>query len=359
MILARTDILAGKGNSSLRKSVHGGVHKALQIGGGRVARHHHGAEGVDGGLDDHVGKAEHRALQPGRQANKQDLLQRPGVEGKPPQVQPQCALFPDEHSGHQQCGHGLTDDGSQRHARHTHGKADDKDQIQHHVDDTGSGQTVQRALGVAHGPQQRTAKVVQHGHGHSDKINFKVQRRKVDHILRAAHQLQQAARSAKAHHRQQHAADQAQRYGGVHRVLHALFVPGAKAPGCHHVGTQRKPDEQVDKQVDQRAVGANGGQRRAARKAPYHHNIGGIEQQLQNAGCRQRHGKQDDLLQHGSAGQVCGTAGRSHELSTSYNKPCVNIAISYYSAILGKKQEVKRPVLSKSGKYRSPGTACN
>ena len=37
LILARTDILAGKGNSSLRKSVHGGVHKALQIGGGRVA----------------------------------------------------------------------------------------------------------------------------------------------------------------------------------------------------------------------------------------------------------------------------------------------------------------------------------
>jgi len=145
----------------------------------------------------------------------------------------------------------------------------------------------------------------------------------------------------------------------VHRILHALFVPGAKAPGCHHIGTQRKPDEQVDQQVDQRAVGANGGQRRAARKAPHHHNVGGVEQQLQNAGCRQRHGKQDDLLQHGPAGQVCGTAGRGHELSTSYNKPCVNIAIAYYSAILGKKQEVKRPVLSKSGKYHPPGTACN
>ena len=36
----------------------------------------------------------------------------------------------------------LADDGGQCHARHTHGKADDKNQIQHHVDDTGSGQTV-------------------------------------------------------------------------------------------------------------------------------------------------------------------------------------------------------------------------
>ena len=321
MVLACADVLAGKGDSGLRKGVHGSVHKALQIRGGRVARHHHGAEGVDGGLDDHVGKTKHRALQPGRQTDEQDLLQRPGVEGQPPQVQPQRTLLPDEHPGHQQRGHGLADDGGQCHACHAHGKADDKDQIQHHVDDAGSGQTVQRALGVAYGPQQRTAEVVQHGHGHSDKIDLQVQSGKTDHILRAAHQLQQAARGAKAHHRQQHAADQAQRHGGMYRILHAFFVPGTKAPGCHHVGTQRKPDEQVDQQIDQRTVGANSGQRRAARKAPHHHNVGGVEQQLQNAGCRQRHRKQNDLLQHGPAGQVCGTAGRSHELSTSYNKP--------------------------------------
>ena len=251
VVFARADILAGKGDGGLRKGVHSGVHKALQIGGGRVARHHHGAEGVDGRLDDHVGKTEHRALQPGRQADEQNLLQRSGVEGQPPQVQPQRALLPDKHSGHQQCGHGLADDGGQCHARHAHGKADDEDQIQHHVDDTGSGQTIQRALGVAHGPQQRTAEVVQHGHGHADKIDLQVQGRKADHVLRAAHQLQQAARGAKAHHRQQNAADQTQRHGSVHRILHAFFILCAKAPGSHHVGAQRKPDKQVDQQVDQ------------------------------------------------------------------------------------------------------------
>ena len=142
VVLTRADILAGKGDSGLCKGVHGGVHKAFQIGGGRVARHHHGAEGVDGRLDDHIGKAEHRALQPGRQADEQNLLQCSGVEGQPPQVQPQRALLPDKHPGHQQRRHGLADDGGQCHARHAHGKADDKDQIQHHVDDTGSGQTV-------------------------------------------------------------------------------------------------------------------------------------------------------------------------------------------------------------------------
>ena len=82
VVLARADILAGKGNSGLCKGVHGGVHKALQIGGSRVARHHHGAEGVDGRLDDHIGKAEHRALQPGRQADEQNVFG--GDSGCPP-----------------------------------------------------------------------------------------------------------------------------------------------------------------------------------------------------------------------------------------------------------------------------------
>ena len=41
------------------------------------------------------------------------------------------------------------------------------------------------------------------------------------------------------------------------------------------------------------------------------------------------------------------------------NKPFVNIAIAYYSAILGKKQEVKPPFCPKSGKYRPPAAACN
>jgi hypothetical protein len=41
------------------------------------------------------------------------------------------------------------------------------------------------------------------------------------------------------------------------------------------------------------------------------------------------------------------------------SKPYVNIAIAYYSAILGKKQEAKRPILPKSGKYRPLATACN
>ena len=308
LVLARAHVLAGKGDGSLRKGVHGGIDEALQIGGGRTACHHRGAEGVDGRLDDHVGQAEHGALQTGRQADEQNLLQGTHVEAQMMQIQMQRALLLHQHPRHHAGGNGLTDDGSQRHACHAHGKANDEHKVQHHVDETGCCQTVQRALGVAHGAQQRTAEVVQHGHGHPDEINFKVQRRKVDHILRAAHQLQQPPGCKEPHHSQQHAADKAQRHRGLHRVLYTALVLCTKAAGRHHVCAQRKPYEQVHQQVDEGAVGADGGQCGAARKAAHDHYVRSVEQQLQNAGSCQRDGKQDDLLQHRAAGKVSGAA---------------------------------------------------
>ena len=318
LVLACAHVLAGKGDGSLRKGVHGGIDEALQIGGGRTACHHRGAEGVDGRLDDHVGQAEHGALQTGRQADKQNLLQGTHVEAQMMQIQMQRALLLHQHPRHHAGGNGLTDDGSQRHACHAHGKANDEHKVQHHVDETGCCQTVQRALGVAHGAQQRTAEVVQHGHGHPDEINFKVQRREVDHILRAAHQLQQPPGCKEPHHSQQHAADKAQRHRGLHRVLYAAVIFCAKAAGRHHVCAQRKPYEQVHQQVDEGAVGADGGQCGAARKAAHDHYVRSVEQQLQNAGSCQRDGEQDDLLEHRAAGKVSGAACLSHEKSTSF-----------------------------------------
>ena len=236
------------------------------------------------------------------------------MEAQLAQIQVQRALLLHQHAGDHAGRHGLADDGGQCHARHTHGKADDEHEVQHHIDDTGCSQAVQRAFGVAHSPQQRRAEVVQHGHGHADKINFEVQRRKVDDIFRAAHELQQAPRGEKAHHGQQYTADKAQRHRGLHGVLYAAFILCAKAAGCHDVCTQRKAHEQVHQQVDERTVGAHCRQCRAARKAAHHHHVCRVEQQLQNAGRRQRDGKQNDLLKHRAAGQVGGAGRLCHEM---------------------------------------------
>ena len=225
----------------------------------------------------------------------------------------QRAGLPHQHGGDHAGGDGLAEDGGQRHTGYAHPEPDDEHQIQHHVDDAGGRQAVQRTLGVAHSAQQRTAEVVQHTHGHPDEVDLQVQSRQIDDVLRAAHEFQQSPGGKEADKGQQNAADQTQRHGGVHRVLHAALVLCAEAPRCHHIGTQRQADEQVDQQVDERTVGADRRQSRAAGKAADNDHIGGVEQQLQNAGCRQGKGKQNDLLQHGAGGQVGSPAGLCHE----------------------------------------------
>ena len=357
VILACTHVLAGKGHGGLRKGVHGRVDEAFQIGRCRASSHDRGAEGIDGGLDHHIGQAEHGALQARRQADEQDLLQGTGVKAQLVQVQMQRALFPHQHGGDQAGRHCLTDDGGQRNARHAHGKADDEHKVQHHIDDTGRRQTVQRTLGVAHGPQQSAAEVVQHVHGHADEVDLEVQRRKVDDILRAAHELQQAAGGKKAHHGQQYAAGKAQRHGGVHGVLYAVLVLCAKAAGSYDVRAQREPNEQVHQQIDQGTVGADCGQRGAAGKAAHHHNVCRVEQQLQNAGCSQRNGKQNDLLQHRAAGQVSGTVcpGLRHGVTRLLEMFLISESVDFRSYPESRAQV---PIIRQtSAKCKSPGTA--
>ena len=219
-----------------------------------------------------------------------------------------------DHAG----GNGLADDGGQRDARHAHGEEDDEDEIQHHIDGARHGQTEQRPFGVAHGTQQRRAEVVQHGHGHPDEVDLEVEGGQVDDVLRAAHQLQQAPGREEAHHGQKEAADEAQRHRRLDGGVDALLVLCAETAGRDDVRAQRQAHEQVDQQVDECAVGAYGRQRRAARKTAHDHHVSRIEQQLQDTGCRQRQGKQDDLFQHRAAGQITGFGHLCHESSASF-----------------------------------------
>ena len=321
VIPAGTHVLAGEGDCSLSKGVHASVDEALDVGSGRVARHDRGAEGIDRRLDDDIGEAEHGALQTGGQTDLQDLHQRPLVEAQMPQVEVKGAFFFHEQDGDHKGGDRLADDGGQRHARHAHLEQDDEDEVQHHIDDAGHSQTVQRAAGVAYGAQQRGVEVVQHGHRHPDEVDLQIQRRKVNDVFRAGHQFQQAACREKADKGQQHTADEPQRDRSLDGVLHPALVFGTKAAGCDDVRAQRKPYEQVDQQVDERTVRADSGQRGAAREPSDDHHVCSIEQELQNAGCCQRQGKQDDLFQQRAAGQIARPGQLCHESLP----PCIRL----------------------------------
>ena len=318
VVPAGTHVLAGKGHGRLRKGIHAGVDEALEVGCGRVSGHDRGTKGIDGRLDHHVGQAEHGALQTGGQADPDDLQHGFLVDAQMPQVKVHGTLFLDQQHRDHNGGYRLAEDGGQRHARHTHLEHDDEQQVQHHIDDTCHRQTDQRAAGVAHGTQQGGVEVVQHGHRHSDEVDLQVKGGKVNDILGAGHQFQQAVGCKKAHKSHQNATHKAQGNSSLHRFVHALVILCTITAGRHNVCTQRKADKQVDQQVDERTVGTNCCQRGAADEPAHHDHIGSIEQQLQKAGCRQRQGKQDDLFQHRAAGQITGLGHLCHESSASF-----------------------------------------
>lgn len=184
-----------------------------------------------------------------------------------PQVKVHGTLFPDQQHRDHNGGYRLAEDGGQRNTRHTHLEYDDEQQVQHHIDDTCHRQTDQRAAGVAHGTQQGGVEVVQHGHRHSDEVDLQVKCSKVNDILGAGHQFQQAVGCKKAHKSHQNAAHKAQGNSGLHRFVHALVILCTITAGRHNVCTQRKADKQVDQQVDECTVGTNCCQRGAAGKS--------------------------------------------------------------------------------------------
>ena len=210
-------ILAGKGHVGLIEGVDVGINELLNADGGRAAGHNDLTEGVDGGLHRHVGQREQHSLNSGGDAHLHDLLELDGVDLQLPEVQPQRTGLLHEAADHQ-CGrNALGDHGGQCHACHIHVEVDDKDQIQDHVDNAGCEQVIERSLGIAAGPQQSGAKVVEHGGGHAGEVDPQVERGQTDHC-------------------QEHAAVQGEQDGGVDRFAEFLVLMSAEVPGSQNVG---------------------------------------------------------------------------------------------------------------------------
>ena len=222
--LACAQILAGKGDAGLGKGIHDAVHKALNAVGCGGTGHGSAAKAVDGGLHHHIGHIEHDALHTGGQANGDDQAQRLGRKAQKAHIQMQGALLTHEDAHHHKGRNALADHSGQAHTGHAHIKYDHKNQVEHHIHKARSRQAIQRAAGVAHAAQQRRAKVIDHGDGHTAKVNAQIQNRHIQHIGGGAHGHQQGPGSQNAHHGQHAAADHAQQHGGVYGFLHAVII---------------------------------------------------------------------------------------------------------------------------------------
>ena len=249
-------------------------------------------------------RGEQDALEAGGQPHLQDLSHGPGVDAQLPQVQVQGAGVLCHAAQHQSGGDALGDHRGDGDARHIQVTDDDEEQIQHDVHHARQGEEVQRTLGVALRPQQSCAEVVDHGGGHAQEVDPQVQRRKAQHVVRCLHPGEDGPGAEKAHHRQQHAAQDTQQDGGVDHPVELLPVPGAEALGGQGVGAHRQTHEQVRQKADQRRVGAHRRQGVVSGPAAHHHDVRRVEEQLQHAGAHQRDGEAQHPGEDGAVAHV-------------------------------------------------------
>ena len=286
------------------RSFHGGVDEVFDVGRGGAARHRQGAEGVDGGLDQHVRDGKDHALDAGGQAHPDDLQQDGAADPHLFGVQLVAGAGLHQAAHHQEGGQVLGNGSGQGHARHIHMKGHHEKDVQAGVGDAGGGEEEQGPLGVADSPQDARAKVVDHHGGHPQKDDAHIEDRLVQQVGRGVHPAQKGRQQGDACDDQECAAEHRQQQGGVDGVVDPPPVLGAVA-ACHD---HAAPDGQAQKQVDHQAVQRRSGPHRrhgaAAGELSQHDDVRRVEQQLQDAGSHQGDRKAQQVAHQGAAAHI-------------------------------------------------------
>ena len=192
---------------------------------------------------------------------------------------------------YQHRGNILRNDGGDGNARHAHAEEGNGDDIQDDVDHACQRQIVQGALGIAHRAHDGGAEVIEHIARHAQEINAHIQGSTIQHVpFRRTHPHQEGMRHEQAKDAHQHAHDQAEGDGRMHRVLYFPILVRAAVLRYQHAGTNGQADEQVDHQRNQRRSCRYRGNGIRAFKLPHNHHVGHVVQKLQHAGKDQRDG---------------------------------------------------------------------
>lgn len=193
------------------------------------------------------------------------------------QIQLKASCLMNQAAQHQQCGNALGNNGGCCNARNTHMEADDKNQVENHIDDAGGKQKIQGSLGIPCGAQYGGAEVIKHGGGHSHKINTHIQRCLPQDVIGSSHQGQERFGKNDAEENEKGAAQETEQDGGMDRLADRLFVSGAHIVGNQDIDADGEADKYVYQQVDEGACASYGGQSLMAGKPAHNNNIGRVE----------------------------------------------------------------------------------
>ena len=176
----------------------------------------------------------------------------------------------------------------------------DKQQIEHDIGKGRNDQIIERPLAVAERVHDALAHIVHDDGQNADEVIPEIRDCIRQDLRCSAHPAQERRRQPHAHHRQNHAADQAQHHVRVDGLGYAVIVTRAKIAGDGHACTHGQAGKEADEQEDQRAGRTDGRQRLISQKPADDQRVRRIVKLLEHLTEEYRHGKLYDQLPRAS-----------------------------------------------------------
>ena len=299
-----TGVLPGKGGDGQGNALHGHdyehIHPDIDAPPCRISS----AEGIHIGLDEDVGKSRQGHLEPGGQPHIHDFFQHGPVQAHLPPGQGIDLPAAEEHHQHQHRRNELAQDGGVSHTGHSPAEPDDEIQVQHHIQDGGEGQKIQRPFGISHGPQDGGPHVVDHQAGDAGEIDPQIGDGMGCHRRRRLHALHQEGRDGPAQGHEHQGQKECPHQGGMDRPAQfcSHFCP--EILGDHHAGPGAHPQEKAHQGVDAGHDGGHPAQGRRTHEIPHHHRIHCIVQLLEQVPEQEGQGKPEKMREDPAPGHI-------------------------------------------------------
>ena len=256
-----------------------------------------------------VGEGGDGHLHRGGDAHPDDLLEDGDVKPELLQGHPTAVRRPHEQHEHQHRRDALGQDGGVGHARHAHAEDQHEEKVQGDVERGGQNQEVEGALGVAHGPEDACAHVVEHEAEDAGKVDGEIPPRLGEHLGGRLHEGEHIGGHPYAHGREHHAQQQRHHQGGVDRFLDLVLLFGAVVLGDDHARARGQAHEEADEHVQNGVHRAHGAEGFLAHVVAHHPGVHGVVELLEQVPQQQRHGEPDQEPIHVAPGHVHVPAG--------------------------------------------------
>ena len=288
MVLPGPYILSGKRGGGHAEAEHRKDIEPVDLDIGRKPRHRNRAETVDAGLDDDIGKGDDDVLDPGGQANLDNLRKEMVIEPDIPYLHMVYILASRQEQHDEDTGNQLADVRRQSRSHNPHLKRHHEQKIQEDIGDRGDHQVQQGSFGIPHRIEDSGGHVVDDRKKDAAEIHLKISDRLIKYLSRRTHGPQNHRSQKDAGRRQDEPRSDRDRKRRMDRLPDAFLIPGAEKLGDDYARAGRRADAESDQQIDNRSAGAYGCQRLASYIISYNDGIHRIIQLLEQIAQDQR-----------------------------------------------------------------------